>query len=375
MVRYKVITTFDEFLRLEQAWNELVVSSEVDHTFMKHQWFAELIKAYRLESSLSIITAWADGQLVAVAPIHRRLFVFRKIRVKGLSFLASHLTPRVNFITTDSALVAELVKHLLQLSGWDVFVVENMEVEIETTHKFLEFLDHHLGKHSCQIVRGLHSPYLTTEGSWEDYWNQLPPQRRKSLNRTCLRRLEKADSYEINRVTTPEAFKAFLQDMFEISRKSWKADSGGHLTFDSPQGQFFVNFTPIGLEHDWITLYTIRINNELIGFEYLLSCNNKYSGVRADYNEEYKYYSPGNSLRIAIVKDLFSKPETCEYDLCGNDEPYKLQWCRKIRKHVTITLGNCNIKGRTVMFAKNTVLPFLRNLKETLRKNSGVEKA
>jgi CelD/BcsL family acetyltransferase involved in cellulose biosynthesis len=374
LVIYKVITTFDEFLRLEQAWNELVVGSEVDHTFMKHQWFAELIKAYRLESSLSIITAWAEGQLVAVAPIHRRLFVFRKIKAKGLSFLTCGITPRANFITADSALVAELVKHLLQLSGWDVFVAENMEAEIETTRKFLELLDRHLNKYGYQIVRGFHSPYLTTEGSWDDYWNQLSPKRRKSL-RNCLNRLEKADSCEINRVTTPEAFKAFLQDMFEISGKSWKADSGGHLTFDSPQGQFYANFTPIGLEHDWITLYTIRINNKLIGFEYLLSCNNKYSVVRADYNEEYHYYSPPSSLRIAILKDLFSKPETCEYDLCGDDYLYKLRWCGKIRKHVTITVGNRNIKGRTVMFAKNTVLPFLRNLKETLRKNSGVEKA
>lgn len=374
MLTYKVTTTLDEFMKLEQAWNELIVNSEVDHAFMKHQWFAELIKAHHFESSLSIITVWADGLLAAAAPIHRSPVVFRKIRVKGLSFLASDLTPRVNFIASDPALVAILVKYLLKLEGWDVFVAKNMEEQIETTRKFLELLGSHLGKYSCQIVRGFHSPYLITEGSWDDYWNELPPQRRNYLNRMCLRRLKKARSYEINRVTTPGAFKAFLKDMFEISRKSWKVDTHDHLTFDSPQGQLYINFIPVGLEQGWVTLYTLRINNEFIGFECLLSCNNKYSLVRCDYNNDYKYYSPGNSLRISILKDLFRKPETCEYDMGGNEEPYKLEWCSKIRKHVTITLGNRTITGGTIMFAKNVVLPFLRNLKDSFGDNTGVEK-
>jgi len=58
----------------------------------------------------------------------------------------------------------------------------------------------------------------------------------------------------------------------------------------------------------------------------------------------------------------------------GEGDSYELEWCRKIRKYMTVTLGNCNIKGRTVMFAKNMVLRFLRNLKGILGNNSGVEK-
>lgn len=81
------------------------------------------------------------------------------------------------------------------------------------------------------------------------------------------------------------------------------------------------------------------------------------------------------SYQIAIVKDLFSRPEPCEYDMGGDDDLCKLQWCQKIRKHVTVMLGNQNIEGRAVMFAKNTVLPILRNLKGSFRNDTGVEKA
>lgn len=153
------------------------------------------------------------------------------------------------------------------------------------------------------------------------------------------------------------------------------ADSDDHLTFDSPQGQLYVNFTPLALENDWVTIYTIRVNRQLVGFEYLLRHDNSYLLQRCDYDEEYSYYSPGNSLRIAILKNLFDKPETYEYDMGGDDDPYKLEWCGKIHKHVTVTLGNRNIKGRAVMFVKNKALPFLRSLKGSLGNNSGVERA
>lgn len=292
-----------------------------------------------------------------------------------MTFLSSDLSLRVNFMTADSALVADLMMNLIQLEDWDVLVAQNMSIEKETTNKFIEFVQHELKSSEYQIARGFHSPYLTTEGSWEDYWSKLPPKRQNYLNRMCTKRLKKADSYEINQISAPEEFKVFLGDMFEISRKSWKVDSGDHLASDSPQGQLYVNFTPIALENDWVTLYTIRINKQLVGFEYLLRHDNSYLLQRCDYDEEYSYYSPGNSLRITILKNLFDKPEACEYDMGGDDDPYKLEWCGKIHKHVTVTLGNRNIKGRAVMFAKNKALPFLRSLKGALGNNSGVERA
>jgi CelD/BcsL family acetyltransferase involved in cellulose biosynthesis len=374
LVTSKLVTTFDEFLKLEHAWNELVDNSEVNHASMKHQWFAEFIKAYQLQDSLSIVTVWVDGQLAAIAPIHRRPLVFRKIGAKGLGFLASDLGLRMSFITADSSLVSELVKQLLQLDDWDVFVAENMNTEFDTTRKFLELFDSKLAKYNYQIARGFQSPYLTTEGSWEEYWSQLPSKRRNYLKNMCLRRLQEADSYEINQITTPEAFKAFAPSMFQISRKSWKANSGDSFSFDSPQGQLYMNFTPYGLEHKWVAIYTIRINKRLIGFEYMFRCVNKYLVLKCDYDEEYSYYSPGNNLRIAIVKALFDKQEPCEYDMGGDDDLYKRQWCRNVRGHITIMVGNRNIKGGLVMFAKNTALPFLRNLKGTLRNNIGAEK-
>jgi len=372
VLTHKVITKYDEFLKLKQAWNELVTNSEAHHVFVKHEWLAEFIRAYNLQDLLSIVVTWVDGQLAAIAPIQRKRFFFRRIPADGLTFLASDLGLRVGFIVSDAALVQGLVNRLLQLKDWDVFLAANIYSESDTTRRFLEMMDS--SKYSYQIARGFHSPYLTTEGSWEDYWNHLPSKRRNYLKNMCLRRLQQADSYEIDQITTPEAFKAYAPNMFDVSRRSWKVDSDDYFTFDSPQGQLYLNFTPFGLEHNLVAIYTLRINNKLIGFEYLLKCDTKHLVLRCDYDREYSYYSPGNNLRIAIVKDLFSRPESCEYDMGGDDDLYKLQWCGKVRRHVTITIGNRNIKGSMVMFAKNTMLPFLRKVKGGVKNTRDAER-
>lgn len=362
--RCELITDYSGFMKLKQQWNELVSSSEVDHVYMKHEWFSEWIKAYDVLDLLSIVTLWKDGQLSAIAPIYRKQFNFKKIRAKGLSFLSSGITPRCNFILNDYSLLDELVDHILKLKDWDVFFNSNMETEIGTTQRYIELLRDRRNKHIFRVddEDALRSPYVLTEGTWEGYLSSLPKKRQKYLTRMCLKRLEKAESFEFLKITTREQFEGFVPTMFDISAESWKASVNRHLKADSPVGKLYINFTPIGLKHNWVAIYVIKVNGETIGFEYLLSCNNKYTLIRCDYKEGHKYYSPGNNLRIAILKDLYSRKHVSEYDFAGSDYPHKLEWTNKIRKHVTITVGNRNLRGKAILFAKNTILPAFSSL-------------
>ncbi|MCK4657852.1 MAG: GNAT family N-acetyltransferase [candidate division Zixibacteria bacterium] len=360
MLEYRTIEDFDEFLKLESAWDELVANSEVDHAFMKHLWFSELIKANDWQETLSIVTIWSDGQLVAVAPVRRSSHRFGGVRAKGLSFLFSDESPRCNFIVADLDYVELLAERVIGLPDWVLFYAMNLEASLETTKRFMSFLRDGKSVVGIRIEDGLQSPFLLTEGSFEDYWSSFPEKRRKYLERMCIRRLEKSGNYEISQITTSDQFLKFMPTMFEISRKSWKSATDDHIIAESPQGRFYSGFTPVGIDRGLVTLYTIKVDGRLIGFEYLLTCNRKYSLIRCDYDEDFKYYSPGNNLRIAIVRDLFDADHVCEYDLGGDAYPYKLEWCDSIRKHIKVMIGNNTMRGKAIMFAKNKVFPFLR---------------
>ncbi len=362
MIAVRVIENLDQFAGLSSAWDDLLANTAVDHAFMKHIWFTEWIKAYGCSDKLAVVTIWSDSQLVAAAPLRRTQLQFRGIKSRGLSFLWSPLSPRCNLIAERSDYIRPLVENILALPNWDVFVAKNMELELEVTARFAETLRECKADGSFQIEDGLQSPYMFTQGSFEDYWNSLPDKRRKHLERMSVKRLEKAGDYEISSVRSSKQFQEFMPAMFEISRRSWKSASDDHLQISDPEGRFYSSFTSAGIDLGLVALYTISIEGKLAGFEYLLSFNNRYSLIRCDYDEDFKYYAPGNNLRLAILRDLFGKEAVCEYDLGGDAYPYKLEWCDRIRSHVTMTIAGNSLLGRAIMVAKNKIMPSLRKL-------------
>jgi len=68
-VKFILINDYDQFMSIRQSWNELVKSLDIDHAFMRHEWFDCWIRYLGNAEKLAIITAYEDGQLMAVAPM------------------------------------------------------------------------------------------------------------------------------------------------------------------------------------------------------------------------------------------------------------------------------------------------------------------
>ncbi|MEE9553432.1 MAG: GNAT family N-acetyltransferase [candidate division Zixibacteria bacterium] len=361
MTQLRVIDNFDDFRKLEQAWNELVSHTDVDHVYMKHQWFSEWIKAYEVKNSLTIVTIWRDGQLVAAAPLYRKPLKFKKVKARGIGFLSSGVSPRCNFIALDNQAMGELITAVLGLSKWDILITDNMEKNTFFTEYFIDFLKSAKNNYSYNMEPGFQSLYLPIEGSWDNYWKSLSRKWRTNFKRYSLERLETVRSFEVNHIRAESEGVEFFPEMFNISKKSWKASVENHLVPDSPLGRLYSNFTPIGLRQGWIYIPNLKINGSFAGYVYFLHHNGKYVGIRAEFDEDFKSCSPGNNLHLAIIKDLFKSGQTCEYDL-GPDALYKRNFCDKIKKHVTVFVGNKNIKGRWIMFTKNYIMPVWRKI-------------
>ncbi len=208
---------------------------------------------------------------------------------------------------------------------------------------------------------GYQSLYLSVEGSWDNYWKSLSRKWRTNFKRYSLERQETVKSFEVNHIRTESEGAEFFPEMFNISKKSWKAPFESHLVPDSPLGRLYSNFTPIGLRQGWIYIPNLKINGSYVGYVYFLHHNGKYVGIRAEFDEDFKSCSPGNNLHLAIIKGLFNSGQICEYDM-GPEAPYKKNFCDKIKKHVTILVGNKNIRGRWILFTKNYIMPTWRKM-------------
>lgn len=355
------ITDLAGFRALRTAWNELVEASPDGALYARHEWFEQWILAHRVEGSLAIVTLWRGGRLIGAAPLFRTELVFRGVQARSLSFIWSAVAPRCNFLLAEVGDLSALLDAVLATPDFDVLVVENLAVESTTTRGFLAELRRRGVAH--QVVESFQSPYRVLEPDFESYWTGLDRERRRSLQKKCINRLESRDGVEFSRIHSADELEAFLPEMIDLSARSWKATRGTPFRSDDPDSRLLIGFARLGLERGWVRIEALRVEGVLVAFEYMLVDGGRHVVARSDYDEAYKYYAPGNSLRLRILRSLLDDPTATEYDLAGGDAPYKRDWCNALRSHVTVTVGTRTLRGRVILSAKNTWLPLLRRLR------------
>ena len=154
-----------------------------------------------------------------------------------------------------------------------------------------------------------------------------------------------------------------MPEIYDLSARSWKATRGTPLHADSPDARLLIGFARLGLERGWVRIEALRVEGRLVAFEYMLVDGGRHVVSRSDYDDEYKYFTPGNSLRLRILHSLLDDPAATEYDLAGADAPYKREWCNALRSHVTVTVGQSTLRGWLTRTAKNKLLPWHRGLR------------
>lgn len=359
-VRFEIVNDFDRFLQMRQSWNELVASSEVDHAFMKHEWFECWIRNLGNLDNLMIPAAWLDGQLMAVAPMQIARERIKGFPVKVLCFLSSGISPRCNFIVHESFKEEDFFDYIFGLKGWDLIITRDIDSDLDITKAYIEYLNSHKMKY--KIEPGRMSPFLKTESSWDEYWRALSKSFRTNLN-TGMNRLKKDNrTFNAYKVDDYETFDRILDRLVETSARSWKGEVGSDLRSTPELLSFYIDFSRKVSDMGLFELWVLEIDGRIAAFDYHLKGENALSLIRTDFDLEYKFYSPGNAIKLFLLKDLFNRPEVWEYDLGGQAVDYKAKWAHGVKEHHLITAGSSGIYGGLLMMGKLKVLPLMQRL-------------
>jgi len=356
VIKYETIETYDRFRELEQPWNELLTGNPLEDSFMRHEWFDGWIRSRGVpDYPICIVTGWRDGQLVSIAPLQRQKTKMKSVPVKTLSFLQSTISPRCNFITTSGDELEGLLDTIRGLGQWDLLVAENIEEKQPATKGFLSYLQENQLAHN--IADGFQAPYLDISGTWEEHLESMSGKRRRFIRRECIRKLESAEDYSFELITSPADWDRTLKAMLEVSGRSWKADNGTAIGQVQGAIDFYTMFTPVALERDMVRIWLLKINGQYAGFDYYLHWKTSNTGVRSDYDKDFAFYHPGENLKLAILKNLFDEGRLCQFDFGGVPSNYKTKWAREIRRHLTVTVPRGNLLGKAIMLWKNRLAP------------------
>jgi CelD/BcsL family acetyltransferase involved in cellulose biosynthesis len=352
----KIISDLDEFANLKQPWNELAVASEADHAFMRHEWFECWIRNLGDPRAFCIPTLWADGQMVGAAPMRVVRQKIKNIPLNVLMFMSSTISPRCNFLVHPSADSGKLFEAVFGLRGWDIYRIENLETRLSITRDFIGFLDANRKKYESEP--GRQSPYQIVNGNWDAYLEGLSKGHRKNI-RAALKKIESAESHVVEEYDTFEALEQVFDQMVSISRASWKRETASDLDSNPRIRDFYRDFSKAGTPDGLWRAFFLKINGRYVAFDYVLRHNRRLTGIRSDYDMEFKNYMPGHLLKIAVFQNLCSLSEPWEYDMGGTAVDYKLHYANEIREHIIVTGGSGRPFGSLIMFGKMHIWPLV----------------
>nr|MBN2276796.1 GNAT family N-acetyltransferase [candidate division Zixibacteria bacterium] len=349
---FKLITDFDEFMTLRQPWNELLDNSDVNHAFMRHEWFECWIKNFLNNGRMSLQTAWMDGILMGVAP----LYIIRRKR-KGVpfkikSFLRASISPRCNFILHDSIDPNPFFDSVLTIGNWDFMELMSVDPGQKTTRRFIEYLD---SERNYVVEKGIQSPYEILNMNWEAFEKSRSKGNRKNF-RNSVNRMKKSGEYTIIKLQNPQEFEKHHEDLLSISSRSWKTEGGTDLKTDFKMASFYRDLGQIGARAGFVTAYILVLNDIPIAFDYYLSHNHRLVGLRWEYDDEYRYQMPGVVLHAHVIRDILKDGHSWELDLAGMVTEAKTGLAKDIRGHVDITVGRPGLKGDLLMFFKKRLV-------------------
>ncbi len=359
----RVITDYQEFCGLKDEWNRLLDANFSSGVWQRHEWYDCWWRAFGGGAQMFIVTMRDGIELSAVMP-----FMIVPMRIKGLKqrvlrFIENGITPRSSFLMPEVSAerLALVWSEIFRCSSqWDLAILANIEQGNLGYDEWRGYLKENAVRQVELPERT--SPYLTLSDGWEAIWNGFGRNLRRNLNRARAR-LAKDGSYELVECVSPQEVLGALGYCYEISKLSWKGQRGIDMAGNDRRTRFYDLITEAATANGWINIWLLKFRDRTIAFEYAFEKNGHVLPVAADYDPEFKQYSPGTVLRSLVLERLCSRNMTT-YDFGGTVYDYKLFWTKRLRPHSQFWVFHSGLKSRLFYLIKAKLLPALERRKK-----------
>ena len=367
------VTSEAAFTALEERWSEVARLAAPSSLFHRHEWYAAAWAWRRLDSALSVLIAEREGRIAGVLPLIRS----SDGRVPGreLELLTVPDTQLSDLIVAppDAEPVAEaFAQELAHLRDWDALR--------------LDYLPAHGAGMRCLVPalsrRGLRvgdhdrggNPYVALEGGWDGYYNSRSRSLKKAVN-LAANRLQKAGEVRIEWLTSENCdtsrFESGLDAAIDISRRSWKRDTGNSLDRPGPQA-FIRALSQAAYRCGWASIWLVHVNGQPLAMEYELIHDGDVHALRADFDADCTDISPGSHLFRHLLERMFGRGWH-RYYLGPGDNPYKRRWTVEEEPLKCTIVYNRTWRGSLAWLRDEWAKPRARAVRDRLRSLRGAD--
>jgi len=361
------VTSAAAFAGLEESWNEVARLAAPASLFHRHEWYAAAWAWRMLDSALSILIAERDGRIAGVLPLIRSRD--GRARVRALQLLTVPDTQLCDLVVApqDGEPVAEaLAEELVRLRDWDTLLLDFLPAN-GAAMRFLVPALSRRGLRFGDRVRG-GNPYVALEGGWDDYYNSRSRSLKKAVN-LAANRLHKTGEVRIEWLTSENCdasrFESGLDATIDISRRSWKRDTGNSLDQLGPQA-FIRALSHAAYRRGWASIWLAYVDGQPLAMEYELIHNGDVHALRADFDAGCTDISPGSHLFRHLLERMFGRGWH-RYYLGPGDNPYKRRWTGEEEPLERAIVYNRTWRGSHAWLRDEWAKPRARAMRDRLR--------
>lgn len=301
-------------------WPALLARDPNRHVFATPEWNRLWWEQFGAGKDLFMLTMYRGPELVAIAPLYRKLEDGRKIlRFNGGIDLTDYLGPICSLEDRDE--VAEALVRWLDTTDieWDEFDAHNMPVPLG----FAEFLVDHSDRHGFEfrLDQEETTAVLPLVDNWETYVEHLDKKERHELRRK-RRRLGRDHPDAKFRTATAQSLDEDLNSFIEMHKQA----EGHKGRFMGPEiVEFFRRIADCFMPLGWLHLDVLEVAGKPIAATFSFEFDNTFYLYNSAYEQTVARLSPGYILVSRLIEDAIERGVK-QFDFLRGPQRYKYQF-------------------------------------------------
>jgi CelD/BcsL family acetyltransferase involved in cellulose biosynthesis len=354
-----IVETYERFMALKDAWDNLVEKHGAHEPFLCHDWFRIWLKHFQGNAKLFILFLCRENSPILIAPFIRKKERYKRISsVQKIELIGNINSPikDVIFGETDSQARREAMLRLFAylktgFSKWDILEFDAIPEETfpcsELSNMAIElgFKARNYCSFSDWYMDGINY-------SSQGYFNRLPKKIRDELKRRQKRISELGEvMFEIG--ADSDHFNRYMDQYDQVRARSWK----------SPERHksFLRDCREMAARNGALRCGFLYLNSLPIAAQIRIVANGTAYFMEALHDKHYDKYGPGNLLRAKVIEHLIDGDHITVIDQIRGDEPYKEYWTPFKRERYGVSIFNKTLKGYFFNFIMLRLLPIIRN--------------
>ena len=335
MFNITLVTGQEGFTELQKEWEKLEQVDPDCSPFNSWAWLHTWWQHYSGDSCLRILTLYKHDQLVGIAPFYVRTEIqLRLMPVRVLRFVGSGGDTSPDYLNIVALpewreqVVGCVIEYVLGMQDWQKLML----TDILTPSLLQRHLQTRFSRQPGYIKPGIQNTIYHGDvpTSWEGYRMSLTRKQRKKINHRH-NRLQRAGKVEFSICETKDAIEQATLALVDLHQQRWhsKGEPGSFASarYTAFHHQVIRDFSA----RQQLWMVTLRLNNDIIGVQYIFSWNNSLLFFQGGFSPTYESLSPGHAMFTFVIEQAINRG-IARIDMLKGNYRYKTLYAKQQRK-------------------------------------------